>query len=406
MQHFHQLVPDRAHRLFDRVPSEFSRDSPASQLATSLGATLYLPAVRPCLAADIVARHANGVMSVVCCLEDAIRDDEVCRAETNLVNQLHQLAERCSPTPLIFIRVRHPHQIRWLGQRLAGPALRLLSGFVLPKFRADDTGREGILAVRELAERTGQPLYAMPILESGDLIHLETRRRALLGIRDMLQAYRASVLAVRVGVTDLCSAYGLRRPAGMTAWDIGVVACALADIINTMTRSDGTGFVVTGPVWEYFDRHPADIRSAQGFRPGRPGSGRGRSEQPRQRSANTDAFIREILLDAANGLTGKTIIHPGQASAVHAASVVSHEEFADATAIRSATSGGVLPSEYGNKMNEAHPHLAWAERTLRRAESFGVAAPGIDFSDILRATTAPNAATPVRVGEAVRESVA
>ena len=100
-----------------------------------------------------------------------------------------------------------------------------------------------------------------------------------------------------------------------------------------------------------------------------------------------DGLLREIVLDKANGLTGKTVIHPTHVGAVHALSVVTHEEYADATDIlgRQSAGGGVLASRYGNKMNEAKPHRAWAERILCRAAMFGVAAEDVNFVDLLAA---------------------
>ena len=50
-----------------------------------------------------------------------------------------------------------------------------------------------------------------------------------------------------------------------------------------------------------------------------------------------DGLIREVQLDRANGLVGKTGIHPSHVAVVHALSVVSHEEYRDAT--RRAASG-------------------------------------------------------------------
>ena len=63
---------------------------------------------------------------------------------------------------------------------------------------------------------------------------------------------------------------------------------------------------------------------------------------------------------------------------MHALSVVSHEEYSDAADILRPErgGGGVLRSAYTNKMNEVKPHRAWAERTLLRAEVFGVAQRG------------------------------
>jgi len=261
-----------------------------------------------------------------------------------------------------------------------------VSGFVLPKFRADEAGRAGLAAVTELATATGLPLYALPVLESPEVAYAETRLGTLLEIRRLLDRNRDRVLAVRVGVTDLCGWYGLRRPADLTAWDLGLVANTLTDIINLMARRDGSGYVVTGPVWEYFtggERVLKPMLRQSPFAEHEPG-GLGLRNQLVHRSM--DGLIREILLDRANGMTGKTIIHPSHAAAVHALSVVSHEEYSDALAITDdAGYGGVLPSAYRNKMNEVRPHLAWAHQTMLRASLFGVAAEGMTFVDFLDA---------------------
>ncbi len=100
-----------------------------------------------------------------------------------------------------------------------------------------------------------------------------------------------------------------------------------------------------------------------------------------------DGLLREISLDQANGLLGKTCIHPSHVLPVHALSVVSHEEFSDAQDILRPErgGGGVLRSAYTNKMNEVKPHRAWAERTLLRAEVFGVANEDIGFVELLAA---------------------
>ena len=93
------------------------------------------------------------------------------------------------------------------------------------------------------------------------------------------------------------------------------------------------------------------------------------------------------MLDRANGLTGKSVIHPLHVAPVHALAVVPHEEYGDAVDVLdpAAADGGVRRSGYGNKMNEIRPHRIWAERTLRRAQVFGVAAQGISHVDMLNA---------------------
>ncbi|HEY2165833.1 MAG TPA: HpcH/HpaI aldolase/citrate lyase family protein, partial [Jatrophihabitantaceae bacterium] len=71
--------------LFRRAPVAFDPAVAEPELlSAALGATLYLPATRPALAEDIARRAALGVTSVVICLEDAIGDADVPRAEANL----------------------------------------------------------------------------------------------------------------------------------------------------------------------------------------------------------------------------------------------------------------------------------------------------------------------------------
>src|SRR4029453_5680683 len=200
--------------------------------------------------------------------------------------------------------------------------------------------------------------------ESPEIAYAETRMGTLLEIRRLLDRHRERVLAVRVGVTHLCGWEGLGRPADLTAWDIGLVAHTLTDIVNLMARRDGSGYVVTGPVWEYFTGGERVFKPLLRMSPFVEQLPDGQTLRRRLVRDSVDGLIREILLDRANGLTGKTIIHPSHAAAVHALSVVSHEEYTDALAIvNDAASGGVLPSAYQNKMNEVGPHLAWAEQT-------------------------------------------
>ena len=100
-----------------------------------------------------------------------------------------------------------------------------------------------------------------------------------------------------------------------------------------------------------------------------------------------DGLIREVQLDRANGLQGKTAIHPSHVAVVNALSVVSYEEHRDATdVLQAGQAGGVLASGHRNKMNEIRPHTAWARRTLLRSRVFGVAAEDTSFVDLLAAS--------------------
>lgn len=382
MRHFEYLSDAEIQRLFHRAPQPFTVDTDPGMLAMGLGATLYSPGTRPRLAADIAKRAAYGVVSLVVCLEDSIADEEVPFAEQNTVAQLREYAQTGASGPLIFVRVRSAYQIRLIVDGL-GEHLPVLAGFVIPKFLGS-TGVEFLEEIEAASERTGRRLYAMPVLESPELAYTETRRDELEGVRQLLLKHRSTILAVRTGATDLSSAYGLRRNRELTIYHVHVIASVISDIVNVLGRAGGDGFVITGPVWEYFSYQERIFKPQLRESPFKE-----HDERPlraKMIDADLDGLIREVVLDQANGLTGKTVIHPSHVAAVHALSVVSHEEYSDACEILAATTGGVKASQYKNKMNESKPHRAWAEQLLRRATMFGVINEDVSYIDVISAS--------------------
>ncbi len=382
MRHFDHLADTVRAELFHQPPCFFDRDSERSMLAHALGATLYVPAIKDNLAGTVRRRAAAGARSMVIDLEDAIPDAAVDSALTTTQVTLRDLYDD-PPDSLVFVRVRSAEHIRQLVDAL-GPSLGIVSGFVLPKFSVA-AGDDYLQAVSEADEKSEHPLYAMPVLETPKVLYRESRDEELIGIRELLERHRERVLTVRIGATDLCGLFGIRRDRDLSIYDVGVAADLIAQVVNHLGRSDGTGYAITGPVWEYFANHerilrpqlrqtPFDERHAAGLR--------------RQlMSSDLDGLMRETLLDRANGLTGKSVIHPLHIAPVHALAVVPHEEYLDALDVLApeSSSGGVRRSEYRNKMNEIRPHRNWAERTALRADVFGVAAPGISHVDIMNA---------------------
>ncbi len=382
MRQFHFLdEADRA-ELFHREPVDLGRDDPLEVLAHGLGATLYIPATREHLAADVLRVAGQGSTSCVICLEDAIPDSAVEYAVTHVAEQLARLRGR-SDLPLVFVRVRTPEQPGQLAG-LMGEAADVIDGFVLPKFSTEH-GAEFLDAVAESERVVGRRMLVMPVIETPDVMYRETRIDELLGMRALLAKYSERVLAVRIGATDMASVFALRRPRDLTIYDVRIVAGAVTDVVNVLGRPGG--HAVTGPVWEYFtapDRlFKPQLRESPFARRD------DRDLRARLLARDLDGLIREVLLDRANGLVGKTVIHPSHVPVVHALSVVSHEEYDDALGVLSAKEdgGGVARSSYRNKMNEANPHLAWARQLLLRADVFGVAAPGVTFVDLMAAST-------------------
>ena len=384
MIHYQFLTENERGRLFHLPPQPLTPESPLEVQAVALGATLYSPATRPNLAKDVVRSRERGVTSSVLCLEDSVPDEQLAEAESNLVAQLRTVHEDRADTPWLFVRVRSPAQVEDLARRL-GPALDTLRGFVLPKF-TPTTGPGFLDAVRAASERSGVPLLVMPVIESPEVIHLESRAAALGELHTLLQAQRGRVLAVRLGATDFAGTYGLRRSGDMTVYDVRLLASVIADVVNVLGRDDGTGFTVTGPVWEYFTSGERIFKPR--LRESVFAEHGARELRHQIMLSELDGLIREVVLDKANGLSGKTVIHPTHVAAVHALSVVSHEEFCDAQDVLGRHSpGGVLPSGYRNKMNEVNPHRGWATKVLRRARAFGVARANVSYVDFLVASS-------------------
>jgi citrate lyase beta subunit len=382
MRHFDFLGAADRDRLFARPPQPFTAQDPPQRVGVALGATLYCPATRPQLATDIARRAAQGVLSIVICLEDSVPDGELAAAERNAAAQLRALAAMPVERPMIFVRVRSVGQIPMLTAALDRD-VDVLTGFVVPKF-GEETGAAYLDEVVAAGEQAGRRLLLMPVLESSDIGYLETRLPTLLACRGLLDKYRDYIPAVRVGATDLSGAYGLRRGRDLTIWDVRVVADVISAVVNVFGRAGPDAYPIAGPVWEYFAA-PERLFKPQ-LRESPFVAHEERALRAKLIAADLDGLIREVVLDRANGLTGKTVIHPSHVAAVHALSVVTHEEFADATdVVATAARGGAAASSYGNKMNESKPHTEWALRVLRRAELFGVAREGVSFVDLLGA---------------------
>ncbi len=395
IRHFDHLGFATREQLFFRHPEAIDRTWPAQRLAIALGATLYVPATRPDLADVIRKRRAEGVVSMVIDLEDAVADHEEADAIDHAVAALRDIGENPGEPMLLFVRPRSADRVLRIATALAGPSAAgapsastpsALTGFVIPKFNSANA-EEALGAVAEASELLGQHLWVMPVLESASVVHRETRDEELTTLAAHLSAHRASVLAVRIGATDICGYFGIRRDRDLTIYDVRVAADVIAGIVNHLGRTDESGFIVTGPVWEYFADHERMFQPMLRHTPFRESD----AVYFRQQlvSRDMDGLLREISLDRANGLHGKTVIHPAHVAAVHALSAVTHEEYHDALDILSGEAGGVRASSYRNKMNELKPHRNWALRVIDRAAAFGVTRQGVSFVDLLTALAAP-----------------
>jgi citrate lyase beta subunit len=356
---------------FCHEPAEFNKWTDKELLQFCLGGTLYMPGTR-CIIDKLLARKLPELKSMVMCFEDAIAVDQVTTAEDNVLDHLTRLAtaldqsEICQDdVPLIFLRVRNPDQFIHFGQRLTARQAGVLSGFVFPKFYSSNAPIY-LHELRRLNDQFESVLYGMPILEGKAIAYTETRALELAKLRELLHPYRDLILNMRVGGTDFSSLFGVRRSITSSIYDILPVRDTLSDILNFFNRVED-GYIVSGPVWEYFLAYKKDdlgLLIQEDLH---------RSLLTKQPILNEaiDGLLREVLLDKTNGFVGKTVIHPSHLRYVNAMQAVTLEEYEDACQILG-TAGGVCKSAKANKMNEANPHRNWAERVARCAQAYGV----------------------------------
>ena len=379
MRYFDYLTEEEQKKIFFSLPEVINKEESREVLANSIGAALYMPADRVSITEDIIHKKNPAIKTIVLCLEDAIGDNSVARAQDQVLSQLKLLYYSIDQgtidyqaLPFIFLRIRNAEQLNVVGHYF-GESLRVLTGFVFPKFTTKNA-MDYFEELFRINQRLGKKLYGMPILETKEIIFRETRMRELEGVRELLDQYFDLVLNVRVGATDFCSQFGIRRSYDMTIYDIAVVRDCIADIINAFSRVD-KGYVVSGPVWEYFSNGDRVLKPLLRQSPFEEIYGsKGIGIRKALLSKYLDGLIKEVLLDKANGFVGKTIIHPTHIVPVQALHVVSHEEYMDACSIINNNNGdiGVIKSHYKNKMNEIKPHLSWARKTLIKSKIYGV----------------------------------
>lgn len=317
-----------------------------SLLYYSVGALLYCPANRKNIADSIVKQRFGTKYSLALCLEDTIRDDSVAEAENILVQTLRQLDRQSMQNdfyvPKIFVRVRNARQIGRLHKAF-GESARLITGYILPKFSLENA--DGFIQeIIKVNEASATPVYTMPIFESPSIIDLRTRYEILYQLKQKLGSVEKNVLNIRVGGNDLCHMFGFRRHDDESIHQIRPIATIFSDIITVY----GMDYVVSGPVWEYY-----------------------------QSSNWQKGLYHELADDKLCGFVGKTVIYPSQIEVVNEAYKVPQKDYQDAAAVLNwdkSSHSLVAGSVSKERMNEYKTHSNWALRTLLMAEYFGIKA--------------------------------
>ncbi len=354
---------------FIKSPVEFNKYTDRDTLQYCLGATLYMPGTKDIK--EKVLHHQLDVTSLVMCCEDAIKEEDLPIAEQNILNHMDFFADKIAAgelthddIPLIFVRVRNPEQFERFASRMTVKQASVLTGFNFPKFSSKNALRV-LQTLVNVNNRLGVVLYGMPILEGPEVAFHELRGQELLLLRNILEPYRNLILNIRVGGTDMSSLFGVRRGINSTVYDIMPVRDALSDVLNFFNRYND--YCVSAAVWEYFRAYKDDDINDVIKRNFHNALIKGQDIV----NPAIDGLMKEVLIDRANGFVGKTIIHPTHARFVNAMFTVVEEEYNDAVQILN-TSGGVVKSAHGDKMNEIGPHRRWAEKIVKRAAVYGV----------------------------------
>lgn len=354
---------------FVKPPMEFNKYTERDTLQYCLGATLYMPGTKDIK--DKVVKHQLDVTSLVMCCEDAIKEEDLPIAEQNILDHMDYFANLIEAgkmshddIPLIFVRVRNPEQFESFVARMTAKQASVLTGFNFPKFSSGNAFKV-LQTLVKVNNRLGVVLYGMPILEGPEIAFRESRKQELLLLRNILEPYKNLILNIRVGGTDMSSLFGVRRGINSTVYDIMPVRDALSDVLNFFNRYND--YCVSAAVWEYFRAYKDDDINDVIKRNFRNALIKGDEIV----NPAIDGLLKEVLIDRANGFVGKTIIHPTHARFVNAMFAVVEEEYHDAVQILH-TSGGVVKSEHGDKMNEIGPHRRWAEKIAKRADIYGV----------------------------------
>lgn len=291
-----------------------------------LGATLYMPATRNDIAGAILDGKIPGLRSLVICLEDAVSETDMPDALANLAQLLHTLndakqAGGNAEWPLVFIRPRHPDMGKWLTEHFD---LSAVDGFVLPKYT--------LSALPQWWEIMGNThLCMMPTLETEEVFDVVQMRE--LAIALLAHPCHGRIIALRIGGNDLMNVVSLRRPRDLTLYD-SPMGYVIKMLVSVFAPRD---FALTAPVCEHIDDH--------------------------------DVMARELALDMAHGLVGKTAIHPRQIAVIERALMVTQGEHSDALRILNSTQA-VFKSQ--GSMCEPATHRRWAVGILERAQVYGL----------------------------------
>lgn len=296
--------------------------------------------------ATLILSATYSATSYVFCLEDSIGETQVEMAEKNLLEQLTILQKQLlmmdknqqKNLPLLFIRIRTSEHLQNFGQKL-GSLLQIIDGFSLPKAAMHNLPAYFDHLI-DLSNQANTWLWALPILESKVLMDNTKRMQELSNIYHLCtkQPFEERILTIRIGLTDLCGLFGIRRPSNVTIYEISLIRDFITDVSNIFLLDQR--FVVSGGVWEFFQQQknlPLLLKEKN-----KTHSQIDQTKFPQE----IVGLIQEVQMDKLNGLMGKTCIHPTHILPINSQLVVSQEDYLDANQIMFHINGAKYYQEF------------------------------------------------------------
>lgn len=284
-----------------------------------LGATLYTPCTHVKLG-TVIQHNPAMARSMVYCLEDAVGEDELASALTNLKQALKTL-EPDDPIKR-FVRVRN---VLMLSEILSYEHIQKIDGFVLPKFDLSNAA----LYQQVIEKRDGTNFSYMPTLETAQAFD----PHAMVQLAELLQAWGPAITCLRIGGNDLINLLGLKRSRGFTTYDTPLRTVIDQLIITFRPR----GYELSAPVFDFID--------------------------------DPETLAKEIAMDIAYGFYAKTAIHPTQIGVIEQAfKGFSKRHFGQAEDVLDSSSKAVF--QLDGQMMETNCHRNWAMRTCELAARY------------------------------------
>ncbi len=288
-----------------------------------LGGSLYIPATHPNLQPVCTHNKYPDLRSCIIDTEDAIDSHEV---DDGLL-KIRQMLQNYTPGELLlFIRPRNPEILQ---QLLQIEHIDKIDGFALPKFSTQHMQSYA----RILADRM---FYVMPVLESQDIFE----PAKLEQIRNFLLTSTLNVLSLRIGGEDMLNFLGLKRPCDQSIYALNGPAYVIGSMLAIFKPF---GFSLSAPVFNCIDK--------------------------------ADLYLANVQEDLAQGLMGKTIIHPNQISPINEVYKVTSAQLSMAQKMVDRETKAIISEE--GQMGEKSAHWQWAENILKRHRFYGLASEKI-----------------------------